>query len=69
MVAMAGMLLAGDSTFIGMGIGAILVVLVAMIGSVTVIPALLSALGDKVDKAKVPFLGRTRARAGWDRPS
>ncbi len=62
-VAMAGMFLAGDKTFTGMGIGSIIVVAMAMIGSVTVVPALLSALGDKVDKAKVPFLGR---RAGGE---
>jgi RND superfamily putative drug exporter len=34
-----------------------------MIGSVTVVPAILSALGDSVDKAKVPFCGR---RAGGE---
>jgi len=62
-VAMAGLFLAGDKTFTGMGLGAIIVVAMAMIGSVTVVPALLSALGDKVDKAKVPFLGR---RAGGE---
>jgi uncharacterized membrane protein YdfJ with MMPL/SSD domain len=63
MTAMAGMFLAGDKTFTGMGIGSIIVVAAAMIGSVTVIPAILSKLGDKVDKAKVPFLGR---RAGGE---
>jgi uncharacterized membrane protein YdfJ with MMPL/SSD domain len=34
-----------------------LVVAVAMIGSLTVLPAALSALGDKVDKGRIPFLG------------
>jgi len=63
MTAMAGMFLAGDKTFTGMGIGSIIVVAAAMIGSVTVVPAVLSKLGDKVDKAKVPFLGR---RAGGE---
>ena len=41
-VAMAGMFLAGDQTFTALGVGAITVVLVAMIGSVTVVPAVLS---------------------------
>jgi len=63
MIAMAGMFLAGDKTFTALGVGSIIVVAAAMIGSVTVVPALLSALGDKVDKAKVPFLGR---RAGGE---
>jgi uncharacterized membrane protein YdfJ with MMPL/SSD domain len=61
--AMAGMFLAGDKTFTGMGVGSIIVVAMAMIGSVTVVPALLAWLGDRVDKAKVPFLGR---RAGGE---
>jgi RND superfamily putative drug exporter len=69
MIAMAGMFFAGDRTFTGLGIGAILVVAMAMIGSVTVVPALLAWLGDRVDKWKVPFIGRRsggESRAwGW----
>lgn len=64
MVAMAGMLFAGDRTFTALGIGSILVVAVAMIGSVTFVPALLAALGDKVEKGRVPFLRRKQAVAG-----
>jgi putative drug exporter of the RND superfamily len=63
MIAMAGMFFAGDRTFTALGIGSILVVAMAMIGSVTVVPALLAWLGDRVDKAKVPFIGR---RAGGE---
>jgi uncharacterized membrane protein YdfJ with MMPL/SSD domain len=63
MIAMAGMFLAGDKTFTALGLSSIIVVAAAMIGSVTVVPAILSALGDKVDKAKVPFVGR---RAGGE---
>ncbi len=66
-VAMAGMLLAGDRTFTSLGIGAIMVVAVAMIGSVTVVPALLAALGDKVDKGRIPFLHRLRRADGESR--
>jgi RND superfamily putative drug exporter len=62
-VAMAGMLLAGDSTFTALGIGAMLVVLVAMIGSVTVIPALLSGSGKWLERGRIPFLGKRMARA------
>ncbi|MET0601922.1 MAG: MMPL family transporter [Baekduia sp.] len=60
-VAMAGMLLAGDSTFTALGIGAMLVVLVAMIGSVTVIPALLSGSGKWLERGRIPFLGKRMA--------
>jgi uncharacterized membrane protein YdfJ with MMPL/SSD domain len=60
MAAMAGMFLAGDQTFTELGIGAIMVVAIAMIGSVTVVPAVLVALGNKVDKGRVPFLHRLK---------
>jgi RND superfamily putative drug exporter len=63
MAAMAGLLLAGDRTFTSLGIGAIMVVAVAMIGSVTVVPAILAALGDKVDRGRIPFMHRLRRNA------
>jgi uncharacterized membrane protein YdfJ with MMPL/SSD domain len=62
-VAMAGMLLAGDSTFTALGIGAMLVVFVAMIGSVTVIPALLSGSGKWMERGRIPFLGKRMSAA------
>ncbi len=60
-VAMAGMFLTGDSTFASLGIAAITVVAIAMLGSLTVLPALLSRLGDRVDRARVPLVGRRRS--------
>jgi uncharacterized membrane protein YdfJ with MMPL/SSD domain len=60
MAAMAGMFLAGDRTFTELGVGSIMVVGIAMIGSLTVVPAVLSALGDRVEKGRIPFLGRLR---------
>jgi len=60
MVAMAGMFLAGVQIFDGFAIATISVVLIAVVGSVTVLPALLSLLGDKVEWGRVPFLDRTR---------
>jgi uncharacterized membrane protein YdfJ with MMPL/SSD domain len=60
MTAMAGMYLAGDKTFASMATGTILVVAVAMLGSLTVLPALLSTLGDRVMKGRVPFVARRR---------
>ena len=58
MVAMAGMFLAGMQIFDGFAIATISVVLIAVVGSVTVLPALLSLLGDKVMFGRVPFLAR-----------
>jgi len=62
--AMAGMYLAGDKTFSSMATGTILVVAVSVIGSLTVLPALLSKLGDKVMKGSVPFIAKRRERGG-----
>jgi RND superfamily putative drug exporter len=61
-VAMAGMYFTGDPTFSGFATGTIIVVAVAMLGSLTVLPAVLSKLGDNVMKGRVPFLARHRER-------
>ncbi len=53
LVAMAGMLLTGSKIFDSIGVGAMLVVFTAMVGSLTVLPALLGRLGDKVEKGRV----------------
>jgi putative drug exporter of the RND superfamily len=66
MAAMAGMFFAGARIFTALGVGAIMVVAVAMIGSLTVVPAVLAWLGDRVEKGRVPFLARVRARGNGD---
>ena len=53
LIAMAGMLLSGTKVFDSIGIGAMLVVAMAMVGSLTVLPALLGKLGDRVDKGRI----------------
>src|SRR5207249_1756918 len=67
MVAMAGMMFSGDKAYLGFGIATMMVVGVAMLGSLTVLPALLSKLGDKVEKGKIPFLHRLRRQSGENR--
>jgi RND superfamily putative drug exporter len=67
MIAMAGMLFSGNKATIGFGIASMTVVGVAMVGSLTVLPALLAHLGDKVEKGKIPFLGRLRRNSGENR--
>jgi len=67
MVAMAGMYFTGSQTFSSFATGTIIVVAVAMVGSITVLPALLSKLGDRVDKGRIPFLHRLRSRNGESR--
>ncbi|MBQ0913290.1 MMPL family transporter [Streptomyces sp. RM99] len=63
-VAMAGMLFTGIAEFEAMGLASLMVVAVAMVGSVTVLPALLSLLGERVEKGRVPFLRRRRGNGG-----
>jgi uncharacterized membrane protein YdfJ with MMPL/SSD domain len=58
MIAMAGMLLTGNAIFTSIGVGAMLMVAVALIGSLSILPALLSKLGDRINKGRIPLLAR-----------
>ncbi len=68
LIAMAGMFVAGNSLFKTIGLGTMIVVLAAMIGSLTVLPALLHRLGDNVDRGRIPvFRGQPRDDGAWGR--
>jgi RND superfamily putative drug exporter len=67
MTAMAGMFLTGDKIFASLAIATIAVVAMAVLGSLTVLPALLCRLGDKVDRLRVPLVGRLRRDEGHGR--
>ena len=67
LVAMAGLFFAGDATFASFGYATMMVVALAMIGSLTVLPALLSKLGDRVDRLHVPLVARLRRNNGEGR--
>jgi uncharacterized membrane protein YdfJ with MMPL/SSD domain len=56
LIAMAGMLLSGSKIFTALGISAMLVVAAAVIGSLTVLPALLGKLGDRIDRGVIAVL-------------
>jgi uncharacterized membrane protein YdfJ with MMPL/SSD domain len=56
--ALAGMFLGGTEIWTSIAIGTILVVAIAVAGSLTVLPATLSWLGDRVEKGRIPFLSR-----------
>jgi RND superfamily putative drug exporter len=66
-IAMAGMFLSGDKSFMSFSIGTMMVVAVAMLGSLTVLPALLGKLGDRVEKGRIPFVHRLRRKDGESR--
>jgi RND superfamily putative drug exporter len=67
MIAMAGMFFSGDKTFMSFAVGTMMVVAVAMLGSLTVLPAMLSWLGDRVDKVRVPLVWRLKREDGEPR--
>jgi putative drug exporter of the RND superfamily len=63
MISLAGLLLTGIDLFTGIAVGTIMVVGVAVAGSLTFLPALLSLLGPWADRGRIPFLGRHRTQA------
>ena len=67
MIAMTGMFLMGNQIFTSFAIGTVLVVTIALVGSLTVLPAVLSRLGDRVDRGRVPGLSRLRTSDGESR--
>ena len=68
LIAMAGMFVSGNALFTTIGLGTMIVVLAAMIGSLTVLPALLHRLGDRVELGRIPvFRARLRDDGPWGR--
>jgi RND superfamily putative drug exporter len=67
LVALAGLLFTGSNVFTSIGLATMVVVAIAVLGSVTVLPAVLAKLGDRVNRGRIPFLGRRHGRRG-DRP-
>jgi putative drug exporter of the RND superfamily len=63
MVSLAGLFLTGIDVFTGIAVGTIMVVGVAVVGSLTFLPALLSWLGPWADRGRLPYLGRMRTHA------
>ena len=71
-----GMLLVPSNVFITIGLGAIFVVIAAVFASMTLLPAILSLLGDRINKLSIPWFGMAQVRSGettpggaWDRIS
>jgi uncharacterized membrane protein YdfJ with MMPL/SSD domain len=70
MVGLAGLLFTGLGVFTSMALGAILVVAIAAVGSVTVLPAVLALLGDRIDRGRLWPRRRRRhpdAPGAWER--
>jgi putative drug exporter of the RND superfamily len=65
-IAMFGMFIVPSSIMRSLAVGAILVGIVSVIASATLLPALLGVLGDRVDRLRIPLIGRRSA--GTDNP-
>jgi RND superfamily putative drug exporter len=63
-ISMAGLFLAQDTVFSSLAVGSILVVAVAMLGSLTVLPAMLAKMGRWLDKGRIPVLWKLTNRQG-----
>ena len=61
MFSIGGLFLLNDNLFHSMAVGTIAVVAIAVIGSLTFLPATLAIVGDNVDRLRVPLLRRDRA--------
>ena len=62
LIAMAGMLMSGSAIFTSLGIASMVVVVSAMVGSLTVLPALLGKLGDRLDRGVLGVIAATLHR-------
>jgi RND superfamily putative drug exporter len=65
-LALSGLVIFPLSIFISMGIGSILVVVSAIIASLTLLPALLSLMGDKVNALRIPFIQRRKDTSTYE---
>jgi RND superfamily putative drug exporter len=60
MISIGGLFLLDDPLFRSMAVGTISVVFVAVVGSLTFLPATLAILGDGVNRLRLPFVSRDR---------
>ena len=63
-IGLLGLLLVPSNVYQSLGLGAISVAVVAVLAALTLLPALLSVLGDRVDALRIPFLPRLRLHEG-----
>ena len=64
LLSLVGLIFTGSDIFISMAVGVIIVVLIALVASLTLLPAMLAVLGDKVDALRLPIIGRDRGDSG-----
>jgi putative drug exporter of the RND superfamily len=62
-LAMVGLLLVQSTIMRSLAVGAILVGIVSVVAALTLLPAVLGLLGDRIDRLQVPFVGRRLSRS------
>ena len=67
-IALLGVFIVPHTLFFATGLGAIAVVLVSVAATLTLLPAVLTVLGPRVDLLRIPFVGRTASNSGEQRP-
>ena len=60
MLSLVGLMMTNNPIFISLALGAIIVVLIALVGSLTLVPAMLGILGDNINRLRVPIIGREK---------
>lgn len=65
-IALSGLLIVPDGTIRGVGVGAICAVIGALLVALTLLPAILGLLGDRIEKGSLPFVRKGSGRV-WDR--
>ena len=58
LLSLAGLIFTDSAIFVSMAVGMIIVVTLALVGSLTLLPAMLAVLGDKVNRLRLPIIGR-----------
>jgi RND superfamily putative drug exporter len=66
-IALMGLLYMPDTVMRSLGTGAIVVVIAALAAALTLLPAILALLGDRVNRGRIPFLDRTTYHEGGGR--
>jgi len=66
-LALVGMFLVPQTVFRSIAVGAIAVVLVSVLAALTLLPAALAVLGDRLERLRVPLLGRRDGAGLWSR--
>ena len=64
LLSLAGLILTDSAIFVSMSVGMIIVVSLALVGSLTLLPSMLAVLGDKVDAIRLPIIGGDGGNSG-----